>query len=351
MQTAARISGTKRGATLLTVSDEGEEHQEEELEMNDDVSKMAKFHPNYHPLFPAVRPGASALGTAPEAGAPSSYGPTYASKVANAGLAASRQPLLGSHPSGVAVASLISTANSVGLTLEQLAMSLSSTPNLLRTLSSQPNSEARLLLALNLYRTDCRALLQKCMLLAGYEGSQVTEGSPTYMDVALKAWELEGKRLEYFLGCHSESKAEKSIAQGNVLCDCLPGVGTVAGELLRRSAGAQSSDSEPGGKHDDSDENGNKTSIVLDDDDESQTRAHSCGRHMHRLAGKCGHKAILHQPPGRPAHIDFVVDGKVECYEGIQPSGPRGQGAFWPSRYKCIELACPTDPVDQKVGG
>ena len=58
---------------------------------------------------------------------------------------------------------------------------------------------------------------------------------------------------------------------------------------------------------------------------------------------------IRERPQGLHAHIDFVVDGKIECSEGIKPVGPKGQGAMWPSRYKCSDLACPTDPVKQSV--
>lgn len=226
--------------------------------------------------------------------------------------------------SGVAVASLISTANTVGMTLEQLAMRLSNSPNLFATLSHTPDPEERLTLAVNLVKADSRAIIQKSMLHAGYETSQIVEGSPAYMKVALKLWEGEGKRLESLLGCHNNRQE---------LCDCLPGVGTAAATSHHAHGGAS--------HH-----------CHSDDAHDCKGAEHQCGpdfqgRHVHRLSGKCGHKAIIHQPPGKPAHIDFVVDGQIECYEGIKPVGPKGQGAMWPSRYKCIDLACPTDPQKQ----
>ena len=57
----------------------------------------------------------------------------------------------------IAVASLISTANSVGMTLEQFAMSLSNSPTLFQVLSSNPDPTEKLTLAVSLYRTDARA--------------------------------------------------------------------------------------------------------------------------------------------------------------------------------------------------
>jgi len=71
------------------------------------------------------------------------------------------------------------------------------------------------------------------------------------------------------------------------------------------------------------------------------------GRHIHRLEGKCGHKAILHQPVDGTAHIDFVVGNRVECYHGVEPlSSNASQGSsssnikIWPSNYKCKDLSC-----------
>ena len=234
--TPAPKPGIKRSASQLSVSgDEADEMNCESIDMGqDDPSKMAKYHPNFQTIYPSVRTVPETTAVAPSTtttGMPASY----AAKPSAVNLAAQRQSLLAGNPSGVAVATLISTANSIGMTLEQLAMSLSTTPNLLRALSTQPAKESKLQLALNLYKNDCRALLQRCMLLAGYEGSEITEGCPTYMDVALKAWESEGKRLEFFLGCHSNAKASAAAKPSDPnntdnagLCDCLPGVGNAS---------------------------------------------------------------------------------------------------------------------------
>eukprot|EP00548_Thalassiothrix_antarctica_P008977 CAMPEP_0194136356 /NCGR_PEP_ID=MMETSP0152-20130528/6382_1 /TAXON_ID=1049557 /ORGANISM="Thalassiothrix antarctica, Strain L6-D1" /LENGTH=517 /DNA_ID=CAMNT_0038832973 /DNA_START=76 /DNA_END=1629 /DNA_ORIENTATION=+ len=262
-------------------------------------------------------------------------------------------PLNVTHTSGVAMASLISTAASVGMTLEQLALRLANTPTLFQSLSSNPDPAARLQLALSLYQVDSRALFQKCMLIAGYDGADSIEGSRNYMQLALKMWETEGKRLGALLGHpNSEQIGDfcrrfiETARQRNTLV--LPeGQGrTDVVNPARGTVSEGSENNEPSYNENINSENSKLYSVARgsNQQEEIESHIHSIeGRHVHRLSGKCGHKAIIHQPPGRPAHIDFVVDGKIECYEGIKPVGPRGQGALWPSRHKCIDLACPTD--------
>ena len=66
---------------------------------------------------------------------------------------------------------------------------------------------------------------------------------------------------------------------------------------------------------------------------------------IHQLEGKCGHKAIIHQPKDGSAHIDFIVGDRVECYSGIQPLGNKSL-SVWPSKYKCEDLSCPPPCAD-----
>lgn len=54
-------------------------------------------------------------------------------------------------------------------------------------------------------------------------------------------------------------------------------------------------------------------------------------QHKHRLEGKCGHRAIIHKPSDGNAHIDFVVDGQIECYEHCKPRMD-DTTAFWLSK-------------------
>lgn len=59
-------------------------------------------------------------------------------------------------------------------------------------------------------------------------------------------------------------------------------------------------------------------------------------QHVHRLEGKCGHKAVIHKPTSGKPHVDFLVDGKIECYEHCQPQ--MDSAAFWLSKYKCEKI-------------
>jgi len=306
---AGRKRGTKRGFEVVPGVDEDVDARGNIT----NLERLAKYHPRFHSL-------------------------------ANSGAG----PLNVTHASGVAMASLISTSASVGMTLEQLALRLANTPTLFQSLSSNPDPKARLQLALSLYQVDSRALLQKCMLIAGYEGSESIEGSTSYMQVALKMWEAEGKRLDALLGNPTSEQIgefcgrliEAAQQRGATVEEEgeTYALNPVQGRILKTSE-----NHEPRNKNHST---GNKYSAAACGNHHEEKRHHHGveGRHVHRLSGKCGHKAIIHQPRGRPAHIDFVVDGKIECYEGIKPVGPRGQGALWPSRHKCIDLACPTDP-------
>eukprot|EP00978_Attheya_sp_CCMP212_P018344 scaffold50078_cov51-Attheya_sp.AAC.3 len=63
------------------------------------------------------------------------------------------------------------------------------------------------------------------------------------------------------------------------------------------------------------------------------------GRHVHQLEGKCGHRAVIHHPEGGHAHVDFVVNGKVECYQGVK-SVESNKSGLWKSRFNCGQLGC-----------
>ena len=106
-----------------------------------------------------------------------------------------------------AIESLTLTAQSVGLTVEQLAAALASSPNL-KTLSPENgNSDGHRDLALSLYRTESLALYRRCMLLAGFDPSGIEETSPEYLQFAFKAWQEEGKRLQDLLGMEMSMQA------------------------------------------------------------------------------------------------------------------------------------------------
>jgi len=66
-----------------------------------------------------------------------------------------------------------------------------------------------------------------------------------------------------------------------------------------------------------------------------------CPYLVHRLEGKCGHQAVIHQPEGGQPHVDFVVDNKIECYGGLQGiKKESSKQAFWPSKFSCDQLMC-----------
>jgi hypothetical protein len=311
--------------------------------------RMAKFHPQYHEIVVPQShsnlgsllgtnerssshllsssnaassdtwPAPGSMFAAQSALADALRGPVTAPTSNGGPLLMSSSNSAPSHPSGVAVASLNATASSVGLTLEQLAVALSSTTNLAKVLADQTIPDMKQELALNLYRAECSTLYQRCMLLAGYDFEETKNTSSQYKQFAYKAWSAEGERLENQIGRMNSS----------------PPTQPAASDEASEKVSAASLDH----AHDHS----SKYSTNEGYGDTSNEHDRGCfgGRHVHSLEGKCGHKAIIHQPDGIPAHIDFVVNGKVECYAGINPIGTNK--ALWPSRYNCEQLECPTD--------
>ena len=113
-----------------------------------------------------------------------------------------------------AIESLTLTAQSVGLSIEQLAAALSTSPNLKSlSLTEKNNTESQKDLALSLYRTESLALYRRCMLLAGFDPGTIEEDSPEYLQFAFKAWQEEGKRLQDLLGMEMSLQAPVSLCQ------------------------------------------------------------------------------------------------------------------------------------------
>lgn len=98
----------------------------------------------------------------------------------------------------VAMASLAETANSVGMSLEQLATTLRSHSNLAQVLNSSTgaNYKTRQELAMMFYQNECRSLYEKVMLEAGFSPEEAREGSQTHTAFSLEAYQVEGQRLE-----------------------------------------------------------------------------------------------------------------------------------------------------------
>lgn len=293
---------------------------EEDMKNADDIQESharairAKFHPDYHPLLlqPHLRAGAAATAssyfnhTAPFAAPPMfSFG---------AG---------GTPPgaSGVAIASLTRTASSIGMTLEQLALVLQNPQILTQLVQSATDSTAASApspggtmpasstpawqltsikeLAISIFRSKCRPLYESSMLQAGFPVEDTKEKSQSYLQFAWDAWQDEGKALQQMILDETNTKVEF--------------------QSIHQNAESKSSD-----RH-------------AEEHDPEQ-------RHIHRLEGKCGHRAILHQPPNGVPHIDFVVGDRVECYQGQRPSLP-----IWPSKYKCQDLSCDYDGCNSET--
>lgn len=205
-----------------------------------------------------------------------------------------------------AVASLGTTAQSVGMTLEQLAVALTSAQNLAKVLNKS-DPDAKQALALKLYQSEGSALHKRCMILAGFDSAEAQENHGCYLQFALKAWQIQGKRL-----------GEMNSVELSQL------VGT---DSAKKKHGANSTEKGRGGAND---------SKCFE------------GRHVHRLENKCGHRAIIHQPEDGPTHVDFMVDDTIECYQDIHPVGT--ESALWPSRYTCGEMdSCAGRGQDHKV--
>ena len=245
--------------------------------------------------------------------------------------------------SAVAVSSLTSSAQAVGLTLEQLALALSSNTSALAKLVSDTRTGESIVkqldLAMNLYSVEVKALYSRCMLQAGIDPALAEPEAPTYLDFASKAWQKEGKRLAEMMG---KARMENLSADLSDLDHAA-------------TAGANAAASATPNRPDTSAIDGpSKVSLNTTNDGEAasptaaaststgekdQHDSSTCNaNHVHQL-GQCGHRAIIHHPPEGSPHIDFIVGDHVECYSGID-SVPLGRNldSIWPSQFKCKDV-------------
>ena len=244
--------------------------------------------------------------------------------------------------SAVAVSSLTTTAQAVGLTLEQLALALSSnTTNLAKLVAETKSGESMAKqqdLALNLFETESKALYTKCMLMAGIDVSLAQPDTPTYMAFALKAWQAEGNRLQKMM---SAAKRDNDIMEPSDI-SVLGETGTITKEGTNdedddvADDDDDDDDSHEGHGHNHTHEHAQKSDNTEKNNGHDSSNCDA--QHLHRL-GSCGHKAIIHQPKNGAPHIDFIVNDQVECYMGLE-SVPFGKNvdSAWPSKYKCKEV-------------
>jgi hypothetical protein len=284
--------------------------------------RIAKFHPDFAPilvpLHSAVRVGATpklgldttASNRVQQPTIDGNSGMSSSIMAAHSSLFASPFALQhnASRPSAVAISSLTHSAQAVGLTLEQLAISLAADSTTIAKIlaenSSNDASTKRMKLALRLFEMDVKTLYSTSMLRAGFDPRECQLNTPSFQDFAQKAWEREAARLK-----SSGMTWDLSLA-----------------DLEKQPGLSEDSDDEHSHSHGHTSHDGGTKCAAVDCD----------SRHVHRIDGQCGHKAIIHKPKDGYAHIDFVVGDKVECYHGIEPFGKNGDTA-WPSRYRCRE--------------
>lgn len=242
-------------------------------------------------------------------------------------------------PSAVAVTSLSQTAASLGMTLEQLALTLRSRNNLSKIIVSGPTiTKHQKQLALSLFQTEIRSTYQRAMLLAGYKPEVAqNEQSPEYVQFVIDAWRMEGARLS--------SLTNENLSDGHIVTNSQESPEQDFQSTIKRDSNHHDYDERTlahgheGHTHDHGHQQNHTTEEVRNGSNKSggkKSKGNKSGRHIHRLEGKCGHQPVLHQPTGGTPHIDFVIGDRVECYHNVQPS----QDLMWPSNYNCEDLSC-----------
>jgi len=268
--------------------------------------------------------------------------------------------------SAMALSSLSSSAQKVGLTLDQLALTLSSNSTTLAKLVADSRSGESMAkqeqLALDIYKVEVKSLYSKCLLIAGVDASLAEQTTPTYTRFAAKAWTSEGKRLrslnDTIFGGKRMNASVESVVQGqNIYSEIdahnTTNAGTQPDKNCTTADNVVASQNSNGhnhnrdhNQHSTGSEFGNNHAVAGNRNDheiatEIEHDSAKCdARHMHRI-GECGHKAIIHQPKdGTAPHIDFIVNDQVECYSGQDSMSFTGGSldSAWPSKYRCKEV-------------
>ena len=302
------------------------------------------------------------------------YAPTPFSnaQIANNPSVARYQPAA----SAVALSSLATTSQTVGLTLDQLALTLSSNTTSLSKLVEEARSGEseikREQMAINLYQAQIKSLCTTCLLVAGVDPSLAEQNTPTYIKFATKAWEAEGKRLRALGRSIGKPNTEKEMKYSVAFKDptfpdpppayAQPTNGTPIttsskssndsinnNNFMSTSSWSGPIQGQCNHDHDHHSHNHASHNNAADGNNDSEPHdSTKCdSRHLHRI-GECGHEAIIHKPKGGNPHIDFIVNGQIECYEGLESHSLGGTSlagrseksydSFWPSRYKCKEV-------------
>jgi hypothetical protein len=221
----------------------------------------------------------------------------------------------------------------------------------------QESKDPRFSLALALFRNECAAMYSRVMLLAGFNDGEATDPlSPVYRSFVKQAWVQEHQRFQHMADPPSLHQHVNDGERNDGAQEMQPQTGSINNP----GSSIENSDCPVNGRCDQKSVCSGKTENVievgarktrrkkthregafvprekgLDSLDpcnapsDSASHAPSAGghapchmddgRHIHRLDGKCGHAALLHQPQEGAPHIDFLIGDKVECYHGLQP--------------------------------
>ena len=173
--------------------------------------------------------------------------------------------------------------------------------------------------AVDNFSIEVSALYKKSMLSAGYSMNDTDECDINYLKFTEAALQKELERIHRI--CKRVNvQSSSEFAENNHV---------PSSHIDNAHNYAHGHDHSHSHSHDHSHNHGH--------DDGKQGKDKDCmhSRHLHRLEGKCGHKAVVHKPPGGDPHIDFVVNDKIECYEGCNPM--IDSTAFWPSKFSVEE--------------
>jgi hypothetical protein len=199
-----------------------------------------------------------------------------------------------------------------------------------RKSSNITRNDVRIEMVLTSHQTENASLLQRLMCQAGFTADELLQHSPLYIEISSRAAAQEVERVR---------RLEESLLT-------IPGNVGKASKRARSQRNA-SFDDESGPYHS---SKGTELDLRKQNHHHSSVNSSSHGRHVHRLMGKCGHRAIIHRPPNGEPHIDFIVKDRVECYQNVSPeAAPRGGDTLWPSRYECADLECNTNSLDANV--
>lgn len=244
--------------------------------------------------------------------------------------------------------------------------------------------QAKMNVALDIFRAENASLMKRCLLMAGFEGPQTEECSILYLEFLSNVIKVEEQRLSnlcaFFNSVHGGENSDKERP---------PSQGSEYAENEGESDAGEADEQDRHHSHDHEHSHAHQRRLSSSkslserkgtgskrrsSDVKIEVKKSSCcdtreahlgqrinrpgsrhrhgklcfeGRHIHRLSRKCGHKAIIHKPKNKPAHVDFVVNGKVECYQDsklfIPDAKAKDATALWPSHYSCEELDCCDD--------